>query len=138
MKHRTNFVIFGKFISTWSFSWNDIFSVLVSCAWIISTTVWTGFPNIAFVAAVYLCESGFSALPHIKTETRNQSEVKRDKRCQVKHLTTNFEVGHTVNFCGEKCCGSLFHFSRTAFCCNHNGYNVICTGIKDRVRRGYN
>jgi len=56
----------------------------------------------------------------------------------VKHLTTNFEVGHTVNFCGKKCCGGLLYFSRIAFFCNHNGYNVICAGIEKTVGRGHN
>jgi len=68
------------FISTWYFSSNAIFSVLVSCGWMISTTVWAGFPTIAFVATIYLCESGFSALAHIRTKARNQSIVEHDKR----------------------------------------------------------
>jgi len=68
------------FISTWYFSWNAIFSVLVSCAWIISTSVWIGFPNIAFIATICLCGSDFSTLAHTKTKTRNPRIIEHDQR----------------------------------------------------------
>ena len=32
-------------------------------------------------------------------------------------------------------CGSSLHFSREAYCRNHNSYNIIC--IEKRVRRGH-
>ena len=77
LAYRTNFVTFGMIISTWYFSWNVAFSVLVSCGWIIPTTVWTGFLNTTFTATTNLCESVFSALVHIKTKARNWRAVEK-------------------------------------------------------------
>jgi len=66
------------FISTWYFSWNAAFSALVNCAWIIPTTVWTSFSNIASVATTNLCKCGFSALLDITTKARNERKVEDD------------------------------------------------------------
>ena len=63
------------FISTWYFSWNAISSVLVSCAWLISTSVWTGFPNIAFITTICLCGSVFATLAHRFNKCRKTSDI---------------------------------------------------------------
>ena len=51
----------------------------------------TSYPNLSTVAlraifpfaSTYLCESGFSALMHIKSKTRNQLDVEDDMRIAI-------------------------------------------------------
>jgi len=50
----------------------------------LSTTVWFDFWNIASVAMIYLYESGFSALVHVKMQTLNHEFRSWPYGCKVK------------------------------------------------------
>jgi len=53
--------------------------------------------ELAKSSKIYLCESGFSAPVHIKTEARNQRVVKHDKRLALSSTQPRiFDVSHTV------------------------------------------
>ena len=96
-KYRTNFAVLAMIHHTWYFSWNAIFLVLVSCAWILFTLVWSGFPNVAFIATIYVCKSVFfSSRSHQNVGTKSKDSRVWWKISIVKHSITNFEVGHTV------------------------------------------
>ena len=117
------------------------------CAWIIPTTVWTGFPNFASVATISLRERFFSSSSHQTGDTKSKQSRTGNKISSAKHSTMTFEVGHRVakftvalkifakfncrlklnvyemHLCCKKCCGGWLHFPRNALCCNHNGYD---------------
>jgi len=89
MNYRTNFVIFGMihrhviyfmkchFLQFW-WAVRESFPQLSEPA----------FRILLSFATTHLCESGFSALVHIKVKARNQRKVEHDKRLMVSTANT--------------------------------------------------